>query len=344
MLDPVGTFLNEIPDGVKVYLPESHRPTNPSMNLVVHHRNLLKTIWEIIRVIRKEDPDILYSRHWPTKIPTAFAGWLMRKKVVFSEANSLIHSTFYKDTGRASLYLKSTACRLADVVVAVSEGVADGLDHLFNINSKIKVIHNGLDLEEIEKRGKEEVLHPWFGGSEPIALAVGRLVNQKGFSYLIEAVRLVNRKTPLRLLIMGEGELREKLQRQSQELGIEDRVDFLGVKRNPFAYMSRCDLFVLSSLYEGLPNVLIEAMAVGLPLVSTNCPYGPSEIIEDGRSGILVPVRDPQAIAEAILRVLEDEHLRERLKVEARRRVRDFSLDNMTSKYTDLLLGLSDKI
>src|ERR1700752_90302 len=102
MLDPVGVFLDEIPDGVRVYLPKSHQPIDPSMNPVIHHRNPLRTIWEIIRVVRKENPDILYSRHWPTKIPTAFAGWLLGKKVVLSEADSLKHSIAYKDTGRAS--------------------------------------------------------------------------------------------------------------------------------------------------------------------------------------------------------------------------------------------------
>lgn len=342
MLDPVGVFLDEIPDGVKVYLPNSHRPSDQSSNLVIHHRNLLKTIWQIIRVVRKENPDILYSRHWPTKIPTAFAGWLLRRKVVLSEADSLEHSIAYKDTGKASSYLKNIACRLADVVVTVSQGVADSLDQLFKINSKTRVIYNGLDIEGIEKKSREEVSHPWFNQAQPIPIVVtvGRLVNQKGFSYVIEAVKLVNSKTPLRLLIIGDGKLKEKLKQQTEELGIKDKVDFLGVRNNPFAYMARCDLFVLSSLYEGLPNVLIEAMALGLPVISTNCPYGPSEIIEDGRNGVLIPVGNPQAISEAVLRVLGDENLRERLKVEAKRRAKDFSLDKMISDYTELFLKI----
>jgi glycosyltransferase involved in cell wall biosynthesis len=340
MLDPVGVFLDEIPDGVKVYLPNSDRPSDQSSNLVIHHRNLLNTIWQIIRVVYKENPDILYSRHWPTKIPTAFAGWLTRKKVVLSEADSLKHSIAYKDTGKASSYLKNIACRLADVVVTVSQGVADSLDQLFKINSKTRVIYNGLDLEEIEKKSREEVTHPWVNQAQPIVVAVGRLVNQKGFSYLLEAVKLVNTKLSVRLFIIGDGELKQKLKKQTEELGIKDKVDFLGVKNNPFAYMARCDLFVLSSLYEGLPNVLIEAMALGLPVISTNCPYGPSEIIEDGRNGVLIPVGNPQAISAAVLRVLGDEQLRERLKAEAKRRAKDFSLDKMISDYTELFLKI----
>jgi glycosyltransferase involved in cell wall biosynthesis len=341
MLDPVGVFLDEIPDRVKVYLPGSHRASDQSMNLVIHHRNPLKTIWQIIQVVCKEDPYILYSRHWPTKIPTAFAGWLMRKKVVLSEADSLMHSITYKDTSRRSSYVKSIACNLADVVVAVSQGVADGLKQFFKINSKVRVIHNGCDLEEIEKKSREEVSHPWFSQTEPIVLAVGRLANQKGFSYLLEAVKLVNSKVPVRLLIIGDGELKGRLEKHVEELGIKDKVEFLGVKTNPFAYMAKCDLFVLSSLYEGLPNALIEAMALGLPVISTNCPYGPGEIIEDGRNGILVPVGNPQAISEAILRVLGDKQLRDHLRTGAKRRAKHFSLDNMISKYIELFLSLS---
>ncbi len=340
MLDPVGVFLDEIPDGVKVYLPKSHRPSDPSMNQVIHHRNPLKIIREIIRVVRKENPDVLYSRHWPTKIPTAFAGWLLGKKVVLSEANSLTYEMAYRDTRRRSFYLKNIACRLADVVVTVSKGVADGLDQLFKLNSKVRVIYNGLDLEAIEKKSQEEISHPWFNQAQPIVVAVGRLVNQKGFAHLLDAVKLVNSKTPLRLIMMGDGKLKEELIKQAEELGIKDKVDFLGVKKNPFAYMARCDLFVLSSLYEGMPNVLIEAMALGLPVISTNCPYGPSEIIEDGKNGILIPIGNPQAISEAILRVLGDKQLRDNLRIEAKRRAKDFSLENMVSEYTELFLSL----
>jgi glycosyltransferase involved in cell wall biosynthesis len=104
--------------------------------------------------------------------------------------------------------------------------------------------------------------------------------------------------------------------------------------------MARCDLFVLSSLYEGMPNVLIEAMALGLPVISTNCPYGPSEIIEDGKNGILIPIGNPQAISEAILRVLGDKQLRDNLRIEAKRRAKDFSLESMVSEYTELFLSL----
>jgi glycosyltransferase involved in cell wall biosynthesis len=330
VLDPVGEFVDEIPGGIKVYCPKSSKPK----------KQPLRGVWklkEIIKVVRAEKPDVLYSRHWPTKVPTAFAGRLLKKNVVFSDGDGL---TSWTGVSRMNSYLRNIAFRLADVIVAVSQGVANDFERF----SKVKVIHNGLDLEGIEKKSREEVLHPWFNETEPIVVAVGRLVSQKAFSYLLEAVKLVNKKIPLRLLMIGDGEFKGDLKKQAEELGIRDKVDFIGVKKNPFAYMARCDLFVLSSLYEGFPNVLVEAMALGLPVISTNCPHGPSEIIEDGRSGILVPVENSQAIAEAMLRVLGDRGLREKLKVEAKRRVSDFSLETMVSKYTDLFLNLSGKI
>jgi glycosyltransferase involved in cell wall biosynthesis len=339
ILDPVGEFMDEIPDKVNVYYPKSPKP-----------RGLLKPLrgmWRIneaIRVVHKEKPDVLYSRSWYAKVATALAGQLLRKKVVLSEVDSLI-SMSYKNVGRTTFYSRNIACHLADVIVPVSQGIAHELEQLFRLSPrKIRVIYNGLDIEEIERKSREEVSHPWLYEEEPIAVAVGRLVNQKGFSYLLEAVELVNRKIPLQLMIIGDGVLREELKKKAEGLGIEDKVDFLGIKKNPFAYMKRCSLFVLSSLHEGLPNVLIEAMALGLPVISTRCPTGPSEIIEDGRSGILVPVGDPHAIAEAILRVLGDAQLRHTLSVEAKRRARDFSLENMISKYSELFLSLSGRI
>jgi glycosyltransferase involved in cell wall biosynthesis len=337
VFDPIGELFDEIPDGIKVYIAKSYKSGNP-------FRNPLRVLWEIIRVIHRENPDIIYGRHWPTKTPTAFAGRLLGKKVVLSEANNLILYMVYNNTGRISSYLKNMACRLADKIVAVSQGVADCLEQLFNINSNIMVIHNGFDLEMIEKKSREETLHPWFKEEEPIAVAIGRLVNQKGFSYLLEAIELVNRKIPARLIIIGDGELKPKLEKQAEEIAIKDKVDFLGIKKNPFAYMAKCDLFVLSSLFEGFPNVLLEAMALGLPVVSTNCPYGPGEVIENGRNGMLVPVGDPQAISEAILRVLGDKKLNEKLRTEAKKRAKDFSLDNMISRHIDLFLSLSAKI
>ncbi|HEX3033963.1 MAG TPA: glycosyltransferase [Thermodesulfobacteriota bacterium] len=338
LLELEGEYLAKVPKAVKILTPTSPKPRKP-----------FKGLWkvkEIIKVTHKEDPDILYSRLWPTKVATAFAGFLLRKKVVFSEDRALSRLIDEGGRGKANLklHVRKTASQLAKVVVPVSQGIADELEQIFKLcPEKVKLIYNGFDLEEMRKKAAEEVSHPWFNNrKEPVVGALGRMVELKGFKYLFEAIKIVNDEgIPVRLLMIGKGELLEELRTQAERLGIKDRVEFLGFVENPFAYLARCDLFVLSSLYEGLPSTLIEAMALGLPVISTRCPTGPEEIIEDGKNGLLVPVADSKAIAEAIVRVLRDKDLNMRLRVEGKRRAEDFSLENMVSRFADIFVNLS---
>src|SRR5262249_54469789 len=146
----------------------------------------------------------------------------------------------------------------------------------------------------------------WFAaGSPPVVLGVGRLALQKDFSTLIKAFAHVRSRAPARLLILGDGEKRVELEVLVKELGLTADVCLLGYVDNPFAYMRRCAAFVLSSEYEGLPNSLIEAMACGAPVISTDCPCGPAEILDGGRYGLLVPVGDVEAMAAAISATLQ---------------------------------------
>ena len=240
--------------------------------------------------------------------------------------------------------MKKAASQLASVVVPVSQGIAGELKEVFKLSpEKVRLIYNGFDLEEMRKEAAVEVNHPWFNnGEEPVVGALGRMVELKGFEYLLEAIKLVKDSGfNVKLIMIGKGELLEELKLKAERLDIKDRVEFLGFVENPFSYLARCDLFVLSSLYEGLPSTLIEAMALGLPVISTRCPTGPEEIIENEKSGILVPMADSKAIAEAILRVLKDNELNMRLRIEGKKRAEDFSLENMVSKFADMFMGLS---
>jgi glycosyltransferase involved in cell wall biosynthesis len=334
-----GEYLAKVPKEVKVLGPTSPKPGKA-----------LKGLWkikEIIKVVSKEKPDILYSRLWPTKVATAFAGFLSRKPIVFSEDRTLRRFVDESNTRRVSfnLYVKKTASQLADMVVPVSQGIADELKQIFKLSPrKIKLVYNGFDLEEMRKKAAEEVNHPWLNDrKEPVVGAMGRMVELKGFNYLLEAVRLVNDKgISIRLLMIGKGEIIDELKAKADSLGIKDRVEFMGFVDNPFAYLARCDLFVLSSLYEGLPSALIEAMALGLPVISTRCPTGPEEIIDNEKNGILVPVADSRAIAESIVRILQDKELNMKLRIEGKKRAEDFSLESMVSKFADMFIGLSN--
>lgn len=288
----------------------------------------------LMRVVAAGKPDLLYSRQWP-KIPVAIIGKILKVKTVSVEGNNLEHTLLLRK--RPLLFrIRRLCAHLSDKVVANSKGLAREAEEVFGLDSDVAVIHNGIDLEDIREKSKDEQNHGWLGTETPLILAMGYLKDdQKGFSYLLEAVEIVNRTRPARLMIIGDGR-KEKLAELSKELSVRDKTDFFSTVPNPFPYMAGADVFVCSSLYEGLSNVILEALALGKPVISTDHKHGANEIIEDGKSGILVPVRNPKKMAEAILKVLEDGELRQSLQEEAKRRSENFSRDKMISKYEKL--------
>lgn len=229
--------------------------------------------------------------------------------------------------------------RFARKVVAVSKGVAEAFAKEFGLPlGKTHVIYNGVVTPELYELAEEPVTHPFLQTSSiPVILAVGRLTEQKDFPTLLRAFALVRKEMDARLLILGEGEKRKELEALARELGIAEDLDMPGFVKNPYKYMRRSAVFVLSSQWEGLPTVLVEAMACGCPVVSTNCPSGPAEILENGKYGLLVPPRDHEKLAQAILQVLKDERLAHELREKGRKRALDFNVENAVEKYLDLI-------
>jgi len=227
---------------------------------------------------------------------------------------------------------------LADAIVAVSHGVAEDLSKITGLPiDRIQVIPNPVIVPRLATLAGHSVAHPWFNENQvPVILGVGRLTRQKDFPTLIKAFATVRAERPCHLVIIGEGRDRPALERLAAGLGIEDDVDLPGFAENPYAYMSRAALFVLSSLWEGSPNVLTEALSLGVPVVSTDCPSGPSEILAGGRHGHLVPVGDPQALAGAILETLDSPPDKDTLATA----VSDYEVTVSSRKYLDTLLGL----
>ncbi|MGB2886052.1 MAG: glycosyltransferase, partial [Dehalococcoidia bacterium] len=171
---------------------------------------------------------------------------------------------------------------------------------------KIEVIYNPVITPELLEKAREPVDHPWFQpGEPPVVLGVGRLTEQKDFPTLLRAFALVRKERAARLVILGEGEDRPELKALVDELGIAEDVDMPGFVDNPYGYMAGAAVFALSSRWEGLPTVLIEAMALGKPVVATDCPSGAREILNDGRYGTLVPVGDAKRLATGISGMLE---------------------------------------
>jgi glycosyltransferase involved in cell wall biosynthesis len=225
--------------------------------------------------------------------------------------------------------------RFADQVCAVSAGVARDLAAVTGLPlGAIRVVYNPTVRPEIAELAAQNSGHPWLDAKDrPVVLGAGNLIPIKDFGLLIRAFAQVRRTRPARLVILGEGDERPGLERLSRELGVAADVDLPGFTPNPYAFMARADLFVLSSRVEGMPNTVIEALACGCPVVATDCPSGPAEILENGRYGPLVPVGDDAALAAAIEASLEAVPDREEL----RRRAADFSVERAVDRYLDLL-------
>jgi len=194
----------------------------------------------------------------------------------------------------------------ADGIIGVSQGVSDDLQQMVGGDpARFHTIYNPVLPRELELRAREPVAHPWLGDDVPVLIGVGRLTRQKDFATLLRACALVLQQRPCRLLLLGDGPEGARLKALAGELGIADAVDFHGFVTNPFPYIAKANLFVLSSAWEGFGNVLVEAMALGVPVVSTDCPSGPREILRDGALGPLTPVGDAAALAQAICATLD---------------------------------------
>jgi len=224
---------------------------------------------------------------------------------------------------------------MADAVIAVSHDVAEDIvRHTGLDRNQITTIYNPTVTPDLAEKAKLYVDHPWLTpGSPPVILGAGRLSPQKDFQTLIKAFARIRAVHPARLIILGEGKKRNQLQALAQSLGVGDDVALPGFVENPFAWMTRSSIFVLSSAWEGLPGVLIEALACGCPTVSTDCPGGAAEILANGLYGMLVPVGDDKALAEAILATLDTPPAPELL----RKRAAQFSIEKAVNQYLEVL-------
>ena len=225
--------------------------------------------------------------------------------------------------------------RGADSLIAVSHGVAADLASIAGVPvESINVIHNPVITPRLLSLAREAVDHPWLSDpSTPVVVGIGRLGNQKNFGLLIRAFARVRAQRPCRLMILGEGRHRARLERLIHALGLAAHVAMPGFMENPYAVLARARLFVLSSLWEGSPNVLTEALALGVPVVATDCPSGPREMLGDGRYGALVPLGDEDGLARAMLETLAAPHAADFLT----QAVSDYTVAASARRYLDVL-------
>ncbi len=223
--------------------------------------------------------------------------------------------------------------RQADVVMGVSKGVLEDLAQNFALDKKrLKLVRNPVIVPELEALAQKDPGHPWLrekGG--PVILSVGRLSAVKDIPTLIRAFSLLRRRLKARLIILGQGRQYPRVKALVEELGLGQDVSLVGFRANPYPFIARADLVALSSIREGLPTVLIEALALGTPVVSTDCPHGPREILAEGRYGPLVPVGDATSLAQAMYQTLSSPPQPEFLKEAAR----PYSLFEATRSYLE---------
>jgi glycosyltransferase involved in cell wall biosynthesis len=308
-------------------------------------KRLFRRLPPLVEYFRDARPDAIFAAD-PTY--NSIAVWArrlsgLRSRVVASERIQVSH---YAPVGspwgspRQRPLLKRAYLQ-ADAIVAVSEGVADDLATYTGIpRDRIRTVYNPVAGPDLTAKAREPLDHPWFApGEPPVILGVGRLDPQKDFATLIRAFARVRAGRRARLVILGADRppklaYAADLKALPGELGVAEDVAMPGFVDNPFAFMARAAVFVLSSTYEGLPGVLIQALACGCPVVSTDCPSGPREILEDGQFGPLVPVGDHAALAEAIEAILDDPPPSATLRARADL----FSVDRALDNYLQLLL------
>jgi glycosyltransferase involved in cell wall biosynthesis len=290
--------------------------------------------------MRRERPDALLATSHSTNVAAAIAGRIARSptRVVLRIDSHLSRSPALAGT-RKQRRRERRARRYfpwADAWIAISEGVADDAARVTGIaRRRIVAIHNPVVTPELLRRAAAPVNEPWLQepGGVPVLLGVGRLVPQKDFATLLRAFARVRARRPVRLLLLGEGPERPALERLAGELGVAADVRFAGRVADAPAYMARASVFALSSAWEGFGRVLVEALAVGCPVVSTDCPSGPREILEDGAIGPLVPVGDADALGAAIASVIERPPDRQLLE----KRALAFTLEHGVQRYLEVL-------
>lgn len=289
----------------------------------------------LARYLRNERPPVLFSAMTYVNVVAIPATILAGGDTAVIPTE---HTTFgMQDDPKERLVasLASVLYPLADRIVAVSSGVKESVLAGTRASSgQLSVIYNPVVTSDLREKAATEPEHPWLGGEHETILSVGRLEPEKDYETLLRAfTRLYQNRLTAKLIILGDGSLRSDLERLAKRLDIDDVVSFAGFVDNPYGFMRLSDVYVLSSRREGLPTALVEAMACGCPVVATDCPSGPREILQDGRLGPLVPVGDEEALTDAISSALDSppdsSELRERADM--------FSIDPVVAEYESLI-------
>jgi len=325
-----GVFLEDLAPDVPVY---ELQPTDRG----AFHRSWVR-LRAIRRLCAKLRPALVMSVMWQANFVTALADNLLGLGCPLVTNEQVALGRHLRQAWQRHVFwpLARRLYRRVAKVVTISHGIAVELQERLRLPAdRFQVIHNPVDVRRIREEAERAVDIP--AEAHPILVAAGRLIPQKNYPLLFRAVSRVVQEQPVTLYVMGEGDERPRLERLIQSLELQSHVHLLGFQRNPYAYVKQADLFVLSSDYEGFANVVVEAMAVGTPVVATDCPYGPAEVLANGEYGTLVPPGDEEALAQAILSSLKSpKHNWAAIE----QRAQCFSAEQIVPQYARLFLEL----
>jgi glycosyltransferase involved in cell wall biosynthesis len=324
-----GALRSEVPDGVQVHALGSDRA--------------LTSLPDFVRYVRRNEPDVVVSASDSTNLllPWIKSLGFLDARVFVSVHNNMtqyaqMDGVWYN---RALPFLIDKSYPRADGVITVSEGIAEDLREISEalVNHTV-VVHNPVVDKTLLAQAQSEANHPWLQeNGRPVVLGVGRLVPQKNFPLLVRAFAMLREEMDARLILLGSGPERTRIRSLTKQLSVSEYVSLPGHTDNPYPYFKAASLFVLSSDHEGFGNVIVEAMACGCPVVSTDCPSGPREILEGGRWGRLIPVNDAEALAEAMQETLAEPPDSALL----RRRADDFSVSAAVDRYIEILFPVA---
>lgn len=310
-----GPYADRIPDDIPVRILGS--------------RNLWTTTPKLAAAMRELDPDVVVGTTGGAGVPTVLAHRLIRSRarLIVWERNVLVGS---ESGPKRSLLLalKKKLWPRADLITAVGRYVEQDIQRQTGVGpEKTKVLYSPILDADFERQAKAEVDHPWFHDDVPVLLCVARFTAAKDHATLLRGFARLRETHDARLVLLGHGHLQEQVEAQAHEMGLSDHIWFAGFVENPFKYMTHATMLVLTSLQEGVPGVVVQAMGCGLPVIGTDSPGGTGELVIHEETGLLVPMGDDEAVARSARRLIDDPALARQLAANALKRVQPFEID-----------------
>lgn len=301
--------------------------------------SIFKIIFKLNKVIKLENPDLLFSTTLNANIILLITTMLNKNK-----RPTIVRETTNRTSLKTNIIWKIITKYLynkANSIIALSIGVKNDLIENFKVNKKnINVIYNPIDIDYINKVKNQDIQHLDFRDTHKNIIAVGRLIKAKDFPTLLKAFKEIDNQINSRLLILGKGPEENELKLITEKLNIKNKVLFMGFQNNPYKYINASDLFILSSTREGFAHVIVEAMSLGVPVISTNCPSGPKEIILNNKYGRLVEVGNYKKIADETIRLFESPDEYSKLSSLGQIRAYDFEAEKIVNEYQELFLQI----